>query len=196
MVITLHFFLYFTRNLWKTIRFDKPIVDFLTKRLRNSNIQHRSHSVPPDSILSQLILVHTFANNFFKKKSYSYFPHTIRSSYVPINFWHILQQRHVCIVFPHMVHEPPMSPPPPLHPNISHSSRGQDAQFQSYICFTLFLISIFYYSSMFPNILKITFFWDVMIALKMEAIRIFETSLNLYKTTWRNIPEDCSYSPS
>jgi hypothetical protein len=87
-------------------------------------------------------------------------------------------------------------PPPPLHPNISHSSRGQDAQFQSYICFTLFLISIFYYSSMFPNILKITFFWDVMIALKMEAIRIFETSLNLYKTTWRNIPEDCSYSPS
>jgi hypothetical protein len=38
-----------------------------------------------------------------------------------------------------------------------------------------------------------TDFWDVaIIALMMDAESNYETSVSLYETTWRNIPEDSS----
>jgi hypothetical protein len=33
-------------------------------------------------------------------------------------------------------------------------------------------------------------FWDIAIALMMEAVSSSETSVNIYQTTRRNIPED------
>jgi hypothetical protein len=41
--------------------------------------------------------------------------------------------------------------------------------------------------------MKITIFWDVApcsLALMMEAISTYETSVNVYRSTWRNIPDD------
>jgi hypothetical protein len=42
---------------------------------------------------------------------------------------------------------------------------------------------------------KVAVFWDVApcklaIALMLEAVSLSETSVNIYQTTWRNIPED------
>jgi hypothetical protein len=39
-----------------------------------------------------------------------------------------------------------------------------------------------------------TAFWDVaMVTLMVEAVRISETSVYFYETTWHNVPEGCHF---